>query len=135
MKISQNWQENTSARVSFIIKLQACNFIKKETLAQVFSREFCEISKDSFFTEYLRWLLQQEHLFTGRLWTTASAHSVNFIQVSAWIRMMATFLEIMLYKTDILIFMTQIKNVDLKNQHLFTWICLIFKLRCELVKG
>ena len=30
----------------------ACNFIKKETLAQVFSCEFCEISKnpsDDFF--------------------------------------------------------------------------------------
>ena len=28
--------------------LQACNFIKKETLAQVFSCEFCEISKNTF---------------------------------------------------------------------------------------
>ena len=27
---------------------EACNFIKKETLAQVFSCEFCEISKDTF---------------------------------------------------------------------------------------
>ena len=26
---------------------QACNFIKKETLAQVFSSEFCEISKNT----------------------------------------------------------------------------------------
>ena len=26
-----------------------CNFIKKEILAQVFSREFCEISKNTFF--------------------------------------------------------------------------------------
>ena len=35
----------------FLIKLQTetCNFIKKETLAQVFSCEFCEISKNSFF--------------------------------------------------------------------------------------
>ena len=32
----------------------ACNFIKKETLAQVFSCEFCEISKNIFFTEQLR---------------------------------------------------------------------------------
>ena len=32
LEISQNSQENTCARVSFIIKLQA-NFIKKETLA------------------------------------------------------------------------------------------------------
>ena len=43
-----NSQENTCARISFLIKLQAkaCNFIKKETLAQVFSRENCEISKN-----------------------------------------------------------------------------------------
>ena len=32
----------------------ACNFIKKETLAQVFSSEFCEISKNTLFTEHLR---------------------------------------------------------------------------------
>ena len=32
---------------------KACNFIKKETLAQVFSCEFCEISKNTFFTEHL----------------------------------------------------------------------------------
>ena len=51
LKISQNSQEKTCARVSFLIRLQveACNFIKKETLAQVFSREFCEIFKDIFF--------------------------------------------------------------------------------------
>ena len=31
----------------------ACNFIKKENLAQVFSCDFREISKDTFFTEHL----------------------------------------------------------------------------------
>ena len=40
LEISQNLQENTCARVSFLIKLQ--------TLAQVFSCEFCEISKNTF---------------------------------------------------------------------------------------
>ena len=50
LEISQNSQENTFAIVSFLIK--------KETLAQVFSYEFCEISKNIFFTEHL--------------WTTAS---------------------------------------------------------------
>ena len=34
-------------------KPEACNFIKKEILAQVFSCEFCEISKNTFFTEHL----------------------------------------------------------------------------------
>ena len=31
----------------------ACNFIKKETLAQVLSCEYCEISGNSFFIEHL----------------------------------------------------------------------------------
>ena len=55
LEISQNSQENTCARASFLIKLQAepCNFIKKETLAQVFSCEFCEFSKNTSFTEHL----------------------------------------------------------------------------------
>ena len=30
----------------------ACNFIKKETLAQVLSCEFCETSKNIFLTEH-----------------------------------------------------------------------------------
>ena len=56
LEILHNSQENTCARVSFLIKLQAatCNFIKKETLAQVFSCEFCGISKNTFITEHLR---------------------------------------------------------------------------------
>ena len=42
---------------------QSCNFIKKETLALVFSCKFCEISKNTFFKE--------------RLWTTASGDHQN----------------------------------------------------------
>ena len=57
LEISQNSQKNICARASFLIKLQALNFTKKETLAQVFSCEFCEISKNTFFTEHFRWLL------------------------------------------------------------------------------
>ena len=37
---------------------QACNFIKKETLAQVFSGEFCEIFENTFCTEHIWWLLR-----------------------------------------------------------------------------
>ena len=43
LKISQNSQENTCAR----------DFIKKESLALVFSSEFCEISKNTFIAEDL----------------------------------------------------------------------------------
>ena len=46
-----------------------CNFIKKETLAQVFSCEFCETSKNTFFTE--------------RLWTTASIRSKNILKMQS----------------------------------------------------
>ena len=31
----------------------ACSFLKKETLAQAFFREFCEICEKTFFTEHL----------------------------------------------------------------------------------
>ena len=59
LRNSQNSHENTCVRVSFFIN---CNFIKKETLAQMFSYEFDEISKNTFFTEHL--------------WTTASELTV-----------------------------------------------------------
>ena len=51
----QNSQENTCARVSLLIKFlaEACSFIKKKTQAQMFSCEFWEISKNTFFTEHL----------------------------------------------------------------------------------
>ena len=60
-KFCKIYRKKTCARISFLIKLQvwacnfikkealACNFVKKETLAQVFSSEFYEISKNTFF--------------------------------------------------------------------------------------
>ena len=56
LKTLQNLQENTCARVSFLIKLQASRsgpLLKKETLALVFSCEFCKMSKSTFLTEDL----------------------------------------------------------------------------------
>ena len=46
LEISQNSQENTCANVSFLIKLQAWGFIKKETDTGV-SGKFCKISKNT----------------------------------------------------------------------------------------
>ena len=44
---------------------EACNFIKKETLAQVFSCEFCQISKSTLLQNtYGRLLLLIADLFT-----------------------------------------------------------------------
>ena len=48
LKNSQNSQENTCARVSFLVKF-IINFIKKEALALVFSCEFHESFKNTFF--------------------------------------------------------------------------------------
>ena len=56
LKISQNSHENTCA-------------IKQETLAQVFSFEFCEIFKNDFFTEHL--------------WTTASGDDLSQYHVTS----------------------------------------------------
>ena len=68
LKISQNSQKNACARVCLLISCrpQACNFIRKETLAQVFSCEFCEICKSIFFTEDLRTTASE------RLWMVPS---------------------------------------------------------------
>ena len=46
---------NTCAKAFYFRKLpEVCNFIKRETLAHVFSCEFCEIFKNTFFTEQLQ---------------------------------------------------------------------------------
>ena len=57
--VLRNFAKFTEKRLCqsrFFIKLlhaEAYNFIEKETLVQVFSCEFCEISKNAFFTEHL----------------------------------------------------------------------------------
>ena len=60
LKNSHNSQKNTCARISFLIKLQAsaCTFIKKETLAQVFSCEFFENFKNTLWL-----LLYKKYIF------------------------------------------------------------------------
>ena len=52
-----------------MLQASAYNFIKIEILAQVFSCEFCEISNNTFFTEYV--------------WATASV-SWDLEVVSTW---------------------------------------------------
>ena len=50
------------------LKPEAYNFIEKETLAQMFSCEFCEISKNNFFTEHF--------------WTTASISNFKHLTIA-----------------------------------------------------
>ena len=73
LEISRNSQENTCARDSFLIKLQVSglktNFIKKESLSQVFSCEFweiLEIPKEHLFYRTLRWLLLFNEFLSNR---------------------------------------------------------------------
>ena len=72
LEISQNSQESTCVRVFFLQNISGDCFCKhsyplqfpipagrthtkkKEALAQMFSCEFCEISKNTFFKEHLR---------------------------------------------------------------------------------
>ena len=58
---------------------QACNFIKEETLAQVFYCEFCKISKNNFFTEQL-WTTASE--FITDMLTFRSSPSQMFFKIS-----------------------------------------------------
>ena len=45
------------------MKLQTLgNFLKKESLAQMFSYEFCDIFMNTFFTEHIR-LVRFEYVF------------------------------------------------------------------------
>ena len=77
-KISQNSQENTCASP------QARNFVKKETLAQMFSCEFCEISKNTF-TKYLwtaasvkKEIIQRKNLeFKHQVWNKKTEENEN----------------------------------------------------------
>ena len=50
LEVLQYSQENTCGGVSLKF-LAACNFIRKETLAEVFFFKFCEIFKNTYFEE------------------------------------------------------------------------------------
>ena len=40
-------------KIETLAQVLACNLIKIETLVQMFSCKFCEISKNTFFTEHV----------------------------------------------------------------------------------
>ena len=55
LNISQNSQENTCSRLSFLLKLQAlASTLLKKRLRQVLSCEYYEIFKNTFFIELLQ---------------------------------------------------------------------------------
>ena len=63
--VSITWKASKVVFVFWEAVVQRCSVkkvLKKETLAQVFSCEFCEISKNTFFTEHLWWLPSVFHI-------------------------------------------------------------------------
>ena len=59
LEISQNSQENTCARGSFVIKLEAwpATLLKKSLWHRCFPVNFPKFLRTPFLTEHLRWLL------------------------------------------------------------------------------
>ena len=61
---------------------------KKETLAQVFSCEFCEIFKNTFFIKHLRWLLLKKNQSFRALSMSKSRYIASLISynlICLWI--------------------------------------------------
>ena len=112
-EILQNSQGSTYARVSFLIKLKAdpCNFIRKETLAQVFSSEFCEITKNTFFTEHVWATLTNSRNFSSFFFSSSSnsrnfSMSSNFskqiqsgLKAALWLAFTVSFISVSSFKT------------------------------------
>ena len=80
----KNFTGNTYARVSFLINLQTktCNFIKKESLSQVFYYEFCGcnfikkgILEQVLYCEFCE--IFKTTFSTEHIWTTGSTSSHN----------------------------------------------------------
>ena len=66
---------------SILIKLQVCNFNKKEIAKQVFSYEYCEVFKNSFSIEHLWWpLLVVGSLQLYTLSSNAKHYKISIIE-------------------------------------------------------
>ena len=115
LEILQNSQENTCDRVSFLIKLQAsgpqaCIFIKIKTLAQLFSGEFCEIAKNTFFTEHL-WatvsMLFKNLLFCVGYWHVLEYNLGGPTQstLAKWTARLGVLVKIYIFSWDIMVFL------------------------------
>ena len=59
------------------MQAEACNFIKKETLTQVFSCEFCELSRNTFLQNTSKRLLLE-----SQIWISLNRPQISRIQGS-----------------------------------------------------
>ena len=81
LEISQNSQENTCARVSFLIKLQAppATLLKKRLWHRCFPVNFAKVLRTAFSIEHL-WCLLRTHLLTKCLNAVARRCSVKSVR-------------------------------------------------------
>ena len=72
---------------------KGCNFIKKETLAQVFSCEFCETSKNTFITEHI-WTTASDYFSSIilELYYSSICTEGKFLNFTLWLAMLFKFL-------------------------------------------
>ena len=92
----------------FFLQAWACNFIKKETLAQMFSSEFCKISKDTFSYRTPAVAASEQRICCGLLFTISmvvtrylnkSGHFWNFLYclcISSFFSLAIYFLPLLL---------------------------------------
>ena len=86
-EISQNSLKTPVAtRVSFFA--EACNFIKKDTLVQVFSCEFCDNSKNTFFAEHI-WVTASAQIDPGKIVKLFEHYTDKFL-VQFWLGQMGS---------------------------------------------
>ena len=63
----------------------ACNFIKTETLEQVFSCEICEIFENIFFTEHHRWMLLDQMSFKDSITSANAVRCVKHLCLATYV--------------------------------------------------
>ena len=85
LEISQNSQENTCTRVSFLSP-EACNFIQKSLWHRRFPVNFVEFPITHFLTEHLWWLLLNIHcvcfyLINKKIVLTEKRYRVKFSSI------------------------------------------------------
>ena len=87
-----------SARKAVLRK--ACSVIKKESLAQVFSCEFCKISKNTFSTEHLRTTAFQNEIMKKKKYLELQTFQQLCSMTSAYLgKMWVCFLELPFLKS------------------------------------
>ena len=127
--VSQNSQENTCARVSFLMKLQtsACMYIKKGILVRLFYCEFFfDISSNTFFTEHFRATVSEPFEWVERI----KRNTEQYCKFKS--NLLANSLR--LYEAEAFFILFRLGGIplvqkDLVLKHLNTLLCLQFKGR------